>query len=88
MVGLTRYHKKKSQRVSRNVTHRDRTIERSRVVAAHRAIFPSPTTYSHLRSRLHHRGGKVLLLGAQVRPGFSFLFRVRSSIGRSVGFVG
>lgn len=90
MVGLTRVeHDKKSQRrreCPANASCISRSNGRaSRAVAVHRAIFSSPATYSHLRSRLHHRGGKVLLLGAQVRPGFSFLFRVRSFVGRSVG---
>jgi len=85
MVSLARY-REKSQRVGPAMSY----IAIEWVAESRRrgAIFSSPATYSHLRSRLHHRGGKVLLLAAQVRPDFSFLFRVRSTVGRSVGFAG
>lgn len=76
----------------------DRVSERAsqrawpqRTVTVYYAIFLSPATYTHLRSRLHHRGSKVLLLVHRCALVFLFIlacpFVVRSlvgSVGRSV----
>lgn len=58
-----------------------------RTVAVYYAIFLSPTTYSHLRSRLHHRGSKVLLLVHRCALVFLFILAARSSVSRFVGWM-
>lgn len=57
----------------------------ARTVTLRYAIFLSPATYSHLRSRLHHRGSKVLLAVHRCALLFFILAAARSSVCRSVG---
>lgn len=79
---------RKNNRSARNSrSTAERSVERacSRTVTLHRAIFLSPATYSHLRSRLHHRGSKVLLLAHRCALLFLFILSVGWLVGRPVG---